>query len=147
MELIAHAGGAGALMSLVTALSAGTAVVFVGAAVGRIELRSGDDLVLPLASVAVVSSAAPLLGDLLSDAAAPAAVVGVVLLAALLAGALTPLDIRRPTVAIGALVIAVLAAAVLGPPLADGPWREGPEPATEAAPLRPPGAAATAGRR
>lgn len=130
---IAHAGGAGALLTLVTVLAAGVAVVFVGAAVGRIPVRSGDDLVLPLAAVAVVSSASPVAGDLLSDVAAPAAIVGGVLLLTLLACAFGPLDIRRPAVPAAAIALAIVAAALLGPPLADGPWRERPGPAPEQA--------------
>lgn len=125
--LLAHAGGAGALLSLVVVLSAGVAVVFVAVVVGRVRLESGDDLILPLASVAVVSSAAPLAGELLSDVAAPAAPAGTVLLVALLLGAFTPLDLRRPPVALATLVAAVLAAVLVGPPLAEGPWRERPE--------------------
>lgn len=135
--LLAHAGGVGALLSLVVVLSAGVAVVFGAVAVGRVRLGSGDDLILPLASVAVVSSAAPLLGDLLSDVAAPAAPAGAVLLVALLLGAFTPLDLRRPPVALAALVGAVLAAVLLGPPLAEGPWRERPESSAPQEAFRP----------
>lgn len=131
--LLAHAGGTGALLTLVTLLALGVTVVFVGAAVGWIPVRSGDDLVLPLAAVAVVSSASPLAGDLLSDVAAPAAIVGAVLLLTLLACALGPLDIRRTAVAAGAVALAIVAAALLGPRLADGPWRDEPAPPTEQA--------------
>lgn len=144
--LLAHAGGVGSLLSLVVALSAGVAVVFVAVAVGRVPLGSGDDLVLPLASVAVVSSAAPLLGDLLSDVAAPAAPAGAVLLVALLLGAFTPLDLRRPPVALAAAVAAVLAAVLLGPPLAEGPWREVPEDPPQREAFRPAAAADAAAR-
>lgn len=146
--VLAHAGGVGSLLSLVVVLAAGVAVVFAGAAVGRIRLGSGDDLVLPLASVAVVSSAAPLLGDVLSDVAAPAAPAGAVLLAALVLGAVTRLDLRRPPVALATVVAAVLAAVLLGPPLAEGPWRErpGPEASLEQDAFRPAAAPAAAGR-
>lgn len=122
--LLAHAGGMGALLSLVTVLSSGIAVVFVLVAIGRIPLAENGDLVLPLASVAVVSSVAPLMGDLLSDAAAPAAMAGLALLLWLVVAANAPFDPRHPA-ALGAAVLAAVAAAVvLGPPLADGPWRE-----------------------
>lgn len=145
--LLAHAGGVGALLSLVVVLAAGVAVVFVAVAVGRVRLGSGDDLILPLASVAVVSSVAPLLGDLLSDVAGPAAPAGAVLLTALLLGAFTPLDLGRPPVALAAVVAAVLAAVLLGPPLAEGPWREVPEGSAQQEAFRPAAAADAAGRR
>ncbi len=122
---IAHAGGAGAMLSLVTVLAGGIGVVFLLVAIGRIPLTSAGDLVLPLASVAVTSSVAPLMGDVLSDVAAPAAVAGVVLLVWLVVAAVTPIDPRRPVAVFAAVVAAAAAAGLLGPALADGPWREG----------------------
>lgn len=121
---IAHAGGVGAMLSLVTVLSGGIAVVFLLVALGRIPLTSAGDLTLPLASVAVVSSVAPLMGDLLSDLAAPAAVVGMALLSWLVVAAVAPIDPRHPVALIAAVSVAAAAAVLLGPPLADGPWRE-----------------------
>lgn len=121
---IAHVGGAGAMLSLVAVLSGGIGVVFLLVAIGRIPLTSARDLVLPLASVAVVSSVAPLMGDLLSDVAAPAAVAGVVLLAWLVVAAITPIDPRSPAALLAAIVAATASAGLLGPALADGPWRE-----------------------
>lgn len=146
-SVLAHGGGVGSLLSLVVVLAAGVAVVFAGVALGRIRLEAGDDLILPLASVAVVSSVAPLLGDLLSDVAAPAAPAGAVLLTALVLGAVTPLDLRPP-VALAVVVAAVVAAVLLGPPLAEGPWREGPEPegSAQQEAFRPAGAASAAAR-
>lgn len=147
-SVLAHAGGVGSLLSLVVVLAAGVAVVFAGVVVGRIRLETGGDLILPLASVAVVSSVAPLLGDLLSDVAAPAAPAGAVLLAALVLGAATPLDLPRPPVALAVVVVAVVAAVLLGPPLAEGPWREElePEGSTRQEAFRPAGAAGVAAR-
>ena len=121
---IAHAGGAGAMLSLVTVLSGGIGVVFLLVAIGRIPLTAPGDLILPLASVAVVSSVAPLMGDLLSDVAAPAAMAGVVLLAWLAVVAVTPIDPRHPAALLAAVAFAAWAAGLLGPPLADGPWQE-----------------------
>ena len=121
------------MLSLVTVLSGGIGVVFVLVAVGRIPLTSAGDLILPLASVAVVSSVAPLMGDLLSDVAAPAAMAGVVLLAWFVVVAVTPVGPRHPAALIAAVVVAGAAAGLLGPPLADGPWRDRSDPGQQEA--------------
>ena len=50
IDLLAHAAGGGTWQSLVTVFSAGVAVVFLLAAIGKLRITTWADLTLPLAS-------------------------------------------------------------------------------------------------
>jgi hypothetical protein len=115
--LLAHAGAGSSWQALLVGLSFGLMVVALLVVVGRIELRGVDDLVLPLAAVAIVSSLAPLADELLSDWAAWAAPAGAVVLIGLLLGALTPLELRP----LAPLTVGIVVGAVVAGVLLDGP--------------------------
>lgn len=123
--LLAHAGAGATWQALLTVVSAGILVLFVAALIGKLQLEELADLTLPIASVAVVASLAPVAGDAISDAAPWAVPAGVVLLVALAvaAGSSRRLTFRSP-LAIGAVVLAVVASLALAPSLVDA-WYPG----------------------
>jgi hypothetical protein len=116
--LLAHAGPGSTWQSLVTAVALGLAVIAVLVVAGRIRLGSVDDLVLPLAAVAILSSLAPLADYWLSDWIGWTLPLGVVVLVSLLLALTTPLELT-PTapLTIGMVVAAAVSAAVLYAPL------------------------------
>lgn len=90
---LAHAGEGATWQALVVTVTAGVAIVFLLTLLGRLTIESGDDLVLPLAAVAIVSSIAPAASATLSDQVGWALPAGGVLLLALLVHAFTDLDL------------------------------------------------------
>lgn len=125
--LLAHAGEGATWQALLTVVSAGLLVLFVMAVVGRLTLETPGDLTLPFAAVAVIASLAPVGGDPISDAAPWAVPAGAVLLVALVVAAVTsrPLTFRSP-LAIGAVVLAVVASLALAPVLVDAWYPDDP---------------------
>jgi hypothetical protein len=118
--VLAHAGAGATWQALLTVISVGVLVLFVMAAVGRLQLASAGDLTLPLAAVAVIASLAPVAGDVISDAAPWAAPAGGMLLAALLIAASTDRRITpRSPLAISAVLLAVVVSLALAPTLVD----------------------------
>lgn len=116
--LLAHAGEGASWQALLTVLSAGVAVVLVLILVGKVEVETPGDLVLPLSAVAVLASLAPVAGDPISDAAIYAVPVGAVLLVVLIAVAVRG---ERPTwrspLILGGIVTGIVLAIVLSPTL------------------------------
>lgn len=118
--VLAHAGPGSAWQAMVVVAAVILAGFVVAAAMGRYDVGRPDDLVVPLATAAVLSGLAPVVHEVVSDAFAWSLPVGVVALAALVVAALTPLRLRWPSpLAIGALVVAAVGVAALGPPLAE----------------------------
>jgi hypothetical protein len=116
--VLAHAGEGATWQALLVVFSLGLVVVFVLHVAGRNRLAGADDLVLPLAGVAIASSLAPLGSTFLSDWVGWAFPVGVVMLVAVLLAALTPFDLSaRSPFTYGAVAIAVIAAVSLHQPI------------------------------
>jgi hypothetical protein len=116
--LLAHAGPGSSWQAMVVV----AAVVLGGAlllgAVGRLRVARLDDVVVPFATAAVLSSVGLLAHERLSDAIGWALPVAVVAAGALLLAALTPLDLRLPApLPMGALALTLVAAVVLYAPL------------------------------
>lgn len=118
--LLAHAGAGASWQAVVVLACAGLAVVVVLAAMGRLPIREGADLLLPLAAVSILSSVAPSASDVLSDAIGWALPIGIVALGALLLAATTDLELTpRSPLTMGAAVLAATAAVTLAAPLTD----------------------------
>ncbi|MEX0835404.1 MAG: hypothetical protein WD010_04890 [Nitriliruptor sp.] len=116
--ILAHAGEGATWQALLVVLSVGLVVEAVLAVLGRVRLDQADDLVLPLAGVAIVSSLAPLASEFLSDWVGWAFPAGVVALLAILAAALTPFDLSpRSPFTYGVAAIAIIAAVALHQPI------------------------------
>jgi hypothetical protein len=116
--LLAHAGPGSTWQSLVTAVALGLAVIAVLVVAGRIRLGSVDDLILPLAAVAILSSLAPLADYWLSDWIGWTLPLGVVVLVSLVLALTTPLELTPTSpLTIGMVVVAAVSAAVLYAPL------------------------------
>jgi hypothetical protein len=116
--LLAHDGAGATWQALLVVLSLGLVVVVVLALVGRVRLEQPDDLVLPLASVAIASSLAPLGSAWLSDWVGWAFPIGVVMLVTTLLVTLTPLQLgTTEPVTYGAFALAVIGAALLYQPI------------------------------
>jgi hypothetical protein len=117
-RLLAHAGPGSTWQALVSAVSIGLAVVALLAVLGRVRLTSFDDLILPLAAVAVLASLAPLADYWLSDWIGWTLPVGVTVLAGLLLALTTPLELTPTSpLTIGVVVLAVVSAVMLHRPL------------------------------
>lgn len=116
--ILAHAGAGATWQALLVVSSLGVVVVLALHVIGRIRLRGPDDLVLPLAGVAIASSLAPLGSSFLSDWVGWAFPIGVVALGALLLAALTPFDLSASSpFTYGAVAIAAIAAFTLYQPI------------------------------
>lgn len=116
--LLAHAAAGATWQALVVVVAGGLAVMFVAAVAGRLALSSGDDLILPLAAVAIVSSVAPAFSDALSDAVTWALPAGAVLLVTLLVATFTRLQLTlRSTLTWTAVALAIVLAVSLRPAL------------------------------
>jgi hypothetical protein len=116
--LLAHAGPGSTWQAMVVVVSVGLAIVFLLTALGRVVIARLDDLVLPLAAVAIVSSLAPLADEWLSDWIGWAFPVGVVMLVALLLTATTPMELAPDGLLVYAAAgLAVAGAVVLHQPL------------------------------
>lgn len=129
---LAHAGPGASWQALVTTMSLGLVVVFLLAVAGRIPLRDGNDLVLPVAVVAILSAAAPVLSGALSDMIGWAFPAGVVALLGMAVATYSPWDLTvRSELTYGTLVVALVAALALQGPLTAA-WHP-PEDATDGA--------------
>ncbi|MBW3621531.1 MAG: hypothetical protein KY461_14905 [Actinobacteria bacterium] len=125
--LVAHAGEGATWQALLTVVSAGMLVLFVMAVVGRLRLETPGDLTLPVAAVAVIASLAPVAGDAISDAAPWAVPAGVVLFLALIVAAATSRELTfRSPLAIGTVVVAVVASLAIAPTLVDAWYPDDP---------------------
>ncbi|HSK22630.1 MAG TPA: hypothetical protein VK906_05625 [Egicoccus sp.] len=114
---VAHGGPGSTWQALVSAFALGLVVIVLLAVSGRIRVTSPDDLVLPVAAIAVVSSLAPLADYWLSDWVGWAFPAGMAMLVGLLVAAFTSrqLTLRSP------LTWVVAAAAVVGAVVLYGP--------------------------
>jgi hypothetical protein len=116
--LLAHAGPGSDWQAMVVVAAVVLAAAVVAAAVGRLTVARLDDVVLPFATAAVLSSVGLLASEWLSDAIGWALPVGVVATATLVLAALTPLDLRLPApLPMGAAALALVGAVVLHAPL------------------------------
>lgn len=116
--VIAHAGEGATWQALLVVAALGVLVVLALVIVGRVRMEQGDDLVLPLAGVAIASSLAPLGSVLLSDWVGWAFPAGVVALLALVAAALTPFDLAPSNPSTyGVIAVAAIAAVALYGPI------------------------------
>lgn len=117
--LLAHAAPGSAWQAMVVVAAVVLAGFVVAATVGRYPVERPDDLIVPLATAAVLSSLAPVVHEVLADAIAWSLPLGAVALLTLLVAALTPLRVRWPApLPIAALVLAAVATVVLHRPLA-----------------------------
>ncbi len=116
--LVAHSGGGASWQALVTVMSVGTAVLMLLAAAGRVPIDRPDDLVLPLATVAILSALAPMAQDFLSDQVGWAIPVGVAGIVGVLVFAFVRLEARQRR-SLGAILAALgfLGAMVFSTPL------------------------------
>lgn len=115
---LAHDGPGATWQALLVVIALGMVVLVVMAVLDRLRIERPDDLVLPLASVAIASSLAPLGSAWLSDWVGWAFPVGVVMLATLIVAATTSLRLeRRSPLPWGALGVAAVGAAALYQPL------------------------------
>lgn len=116
--VLAHAGEGATWQALLTLLSLGVLVVFVLVLVGKLRMQQPDDLVLPLAGIAILASLSGAVAETLSDWVGWAFPIGVTLLIALLLAALTKLELGWTTpLTLGALAVAGVAATTLYTPI------------------------------
>jgi hypothetical protein len=116
--VVAHAGPGHTWQAMVVVASIALMGVLVAAAVGKLTMETPNDLVMPLAVIAIGSSLAPIASYWLSDAIGAALPLGVVAVVPLLLAVLTPLDIRFPApLPMGAVTLAVVATIILFRPL------------------------------
>jgi hypothetical protein len=117
-RLLAHAGPGATWQALVTAVAIGLVLIAVLTIAGRLRLDSFDDLVLPLAAVAILSSLAPLTDHWLSDWIGWSLPLGVIVLVSLLLALTTPLELTPLSpLTIGTAGLAAVAIVVLHGPL------------------------------
>lgn len=115
---LAHAGEGATWQALVTLLAFGLVAVVLLVAFGVIPVEAPGDLILPLAAAAVLASLSGATSSVLSDLVGWALPVGVVALLALLAVALTPLELSWSSpLLLGAVVVAAVGALALQGPL------------------------------
>lgn len=116
--LLAH-GGPGATWQAMLVVAGVTLGGFlIAAAFGRVPMERPDDLVVPLAATAVVSSLGTVANQVLSDAIGWALPLLGVALGSLLLAAFTRLDVRFPApLPMGAVALAAVSAMVLYAPL------------------------------
>lgn len=118
VPLVAHAGPGSTWQALVSAVALGLAVVALLVVAGRLRLRSGDDLILPLAAVAILSSLAPLADYWLSDWIGWTLPLGVTVLVGLVLASSTPLELTPTSpLTIAVVVLAAVAGTMLYRPL------------------------------
>jgi hypothetical protein len=116
--LLAHAGPGSTWQSLVTAVALGLTVVVLLAVLGRLELRAAEDLILPLAAVAILSSLAPLAEYWLSDWIGWSLPLGIIMAVTIVLALVTPLELTVGSpLTIGAVVLFAVAATLLYRPL------------------------------
>lgn len=119
LRVLAHAGAGADWQALLTAITIGLLVVFLLALTRRITIDSFDDLVVPLAAIAVLSGiAGPMASGLLSDLVGYVVPAGAVVLLALLLAAGSDLELRWSSpLALAAASVAAISAILLGPRL------------------------------
>ncbi len=116
--LLAHAGPGSSWQAMVVVAAVVLAGAVLAAAAGRLTITRLDDVVVPFATAAMLSSVGLLAHEWLSDAIGWALPVGVVAAITLLLAALTPLDLRLPApLPMGAMALASVGAVVLHAPL------------------------------
>jgi hypothetical protein len=116
--LLAHAGPGSTWQAMVVVAGIVLTGFLVAAGIGRIDVASADDLVLPLATTAIVSSLGTVAAELVSDGIGWALPLAVVALLTLVLAALTDLDVRFPSpLPMGAIALAAVSAVVLYGPL------------------------------
>jgi hypothetical protein len=116
--ILAHAGPGSSWQAMVVVAAVVLAAAVLAAATGRLTVTRLDDVVVPFATAAILSSVGLLAHEWLSDAIGWALPVGVVAAGSLLLAALTPLDLRLPApLPMGAAALALVGAAVLHAPL------------------------------
>ena len=111
--LLAHAGAGATWQALLVVMSLGLAVVFALVAAERMRMAELDDLVLPIAGIAIVSSLAPLGDSVLSDWVGWAFPIGGVAFLALLLSVSTRLEFSLVNPATYAVVMVAAGAAVV----------------------------------
>lgn len=115
---LAHAGEGATWQALLALLSFGLVAVVLLATFRVITIDGPGDLILPLAGAAILASLSGATAELFSDTVGWAFPVGVVALVALLAAALTRLDLSLTSpLLIGAVVIGAVGALVLQGPI------------------------------
>lgn len=116
--VLAHAGAGSTWQAMLVIAGVMLTGFLLAAGIGRIRVERADDLVVPLATTAIVSSLGAVADELLSDGIGWALPLAVVSLLALILAALTDLDLRFPSpLPMGALALAIVAAIVLHAPL------------------------------
>lgn len=116
--VLAHAGPGHTWQGMVVVAGVTMAVFVVLAAIGRITVERPDDLVVPLAVSALVSSLAPLGSQWISDGIGFGLPLAIIAFVTLLLGALTPLTIRLPgPLAMGSIALTAVSIFVLYTPL------------------------------
>lgn len=116
--LLAHAGEGATWQSLVVVFGLGLAAVVLLAIAGRVTIEGPDDLVLPIAGIAIVSSLAPLGSEWLSDWIGWAFPIGVVALVMVMLAAFTPFELSaRSPFPYGGIAIAAIGAVSLHQPI------------------------------
>ena len=125
--LLAHSGPGSTWQALLVAISFGLVLIVALTLLGKVRVRSLDDLVLPMAAVAIVSSLAPLADYWLSDMVGWAFPMGVTLLIGLLLAATTSLELSlRSPLTYGVVVVAAVSAVMLHWPLTRA-WHPPPD--------------------
>lgn len=118
MLVLAHAGEGATWQALLTLLSLGLVVVFVLVLVGRLRMQQPDDLVLPLAGVAILASLSGAVSSTLSDWVGWAFPVGATVLVALVLAAVTKSSLSWTTpLTLGTVAVAAVAAFALHDPI------------------------------
>ncbi len=116
--LFAHAGPGSTWQAMVVVAGVVLTGFLVAAGLGKIHIERADDLVVPLASTAIVSSLGTIAHEVVSDGIGWALPLAVVSLLALSLGAVTGLDLRFPSpLPMGAIALAGVSAVVLYAPL------------------------------
>jgi hypothetical protein len=116
--IVAHGGPGSTWQAMVVVAAVVLAAVVLGAGFGLIRIDQPRDLVTPVAGAAIVSSVGLVAAALLSDSVGWALPLGVVALATLLLGALTPLDLRLPApLPMGGIALAAVSSWALFSPL------------------------------
>lgn len=116
--ILAHAGAGSTWQAMIVVAGIVLAGYLVAAAVGRVDVDTMDDLVVPLAAAAIASSLGALADSLVSDAVGWGLPLAVVSALGLVLAAATPLDVRFPApLPMAAVALAIVSSVVLYAPL------------------------------
>lgn len=116
--VLGHAGPGSTWQAMVVVAGVVLAGTVIAAGLGLVSIASMDDLVVPLAGAAIVSSLGALGHEFISDGIGWGLPVAVVATSTLLLGAATSLDLRFPApLPMAALALGAVAGVVLYPPL------------------------------